>query len=125
MLERNDRRVRAPDTGPAPAGNDGDVRLPPDALAILPVREAVLFPGAVLPLVVNRQVSIAAVQHAMRDGQQIGVLMQRDPEVQDVIRAPRTRRGATAGAVKAPRSAGSGRSAKSAGGSADGGGSGG
>jgi ATP-dependent Lon protease len=32
---------------------------------------------------VNRQVSIAAVQHAMREGQQIGVLMQRDPKVQE------------------------------------------
>jgi hypothetical protein len=48
MLDRNDRALRAPDLGPAPGGN-GDVALPPDALAILPVREAVLFPGAVLP----------------------------------------------------------------------------
>jgi ATP-dependent Lon protease len=83
MIDRDDRGpFRAPDLGPAPGGNGG-VGLPPDALAILPVRDAVLFPGAVLPLAVSRQISIAAVQHAMRDGQQIGVLMQRDPEVQD------------------------------------------
>ena len=76
--------LRAPDLGSAPGGSGGDgARLPPDALAILPVREAVLFPGAVLPFAVNRQVSIAAVQHAIRDGQQIGVLMQRDPQVEE------------------------------------------
>ena len=82
MHNHRDRLLRAPDLGPAPGGDD-DVRLPPDALAVLPVRETVLFPGAVLPLAVTRDLSIAAVQHAMRDGQQIGVLMQRDPEVQD------------------------------------------
>ena len=74
-----DRRTRAPDLGPAPGGGNG-AGLPPDALAILPVRETVLFPGAVLPLMVGRQSSVAAVQQALRDGQQIGVLMQRDPQ---------------------------------------------
>ncbi|GAA0574117.1 endopeptidase La [Craurococcus roseus] len=84
MNNHRDRLVRAPDLGPAAGGgNGGDAKLPQDALAILPVRETVLFPGAVLPLAVNRQVSVAAVQHAMREGQQIGVLMQRDPQVQE------------------------------------------
>ena len=82
MQNRSERFFRAPDLGPGPGG-DGGVGLPADALAILPVRETVLFPGAVLPLAVNRPLSIAAVQHAMRDGQQIGVLMQRDPQVQE------------------------------------------
>jgi ATP-dependent Lon protease len=100
MFDRSDRRLRAPDSGTAPGGNNGDVRLPPDALAILPVREAVLFPGAVLPLAVNRQVSIAAVQHAMRDGQQIGVLMQRDPEVQDPTPADLHRVGTVANVLR-------------------------
>ena len=79
---RFDRRCSArPISAPPRAERRRRAALPPDALAILPVREAVLFPGAVLPFAVNRQVSIAAVQHAMRDGQQIGVLMQRDPQV--------------------------------------------
>ncbi len=96
---RRDRILRAPDLGPAPGGN-GDVKLPPDALAILPVRETVLFPGAVLPLAVNRQVSIAAVQHAMRDGQQIGVLMQRDPQVQEPAPADLHRMGTVANILR-------------------------
>ncbi|MBW8270498.1 endopeptidase La [Caldovatus aquaticus] len=76
----NDRRSHAPDLGPAPSEGDKP-GLPPDALPILPVRETVLFPGAVMPLVVGRPASIAAVQHALREGQQVGVVMQRDPQV--------------------------------------------
>jgi ATP-dependent Lon protease len=76
------RLLRAPDLGSAPGGSGGGggatAALPPDALAILPVRDVVLFPGAVLPLAVARPSSVAAVQYAMRDGQQIGVVMQRD-----------------------------------------------
>ena len=101
MHEHRDRLFRAPDLGPAPGGaGGGDAELPPDALAILPVREAVLFPGAVLPLAVNRQVSIAAVQQAMRDGQQIGVLMQRDPRVQDPAPADLHRVGTVANILR-------------------------
>src|ERR671919_147906 len=39
MHERHDRRLRAPDLGPVPGGG-ADIRLPPDALAILPVPAA-------------------------------------------------------------------------------------
>ena len=93
--------LRAPDLGSAPGGSGGDgARLPPDALAILPVREAVLFPGAVLPIAVDRQVSIAAVQHAMRDGQQIGVLMQRDPQVEEPGPADLHRTGTVANVLR-------------------------
>lgn len=77
-----DPRVHAPDLGPAEGGSSG-AALPPDALAIVPAREIVLFPGAVLQLTVGRPGSIAAVQHALRDGQQIGALMQRDPSLPD------------------------------------------
>ena len=99
MHEHRDRRLHAPDLGHAPGGNGG-TKLPPDMLAILPVREAVLFPGAVLPFAVNRQVSIAAVQHAMRDGQQIGVLMQRDPHVQEPAPADLHRVGTVANILR-------------------------
>ena len=96
---RDSRPLRAPDLGPAPGGG-GDAALPADAMAILPVRDTVLFPGAVLPLVVNRAVSIAAVQHAMRDGQQIGVLMQRDPEVAEPAPADLHRTGTVANILR-------------------------
>jgi ATP-dependent Lon protease len=82
MEHHHDRRLNAPDIGPVPGTASGDA-LPPDALAILPVRETVLFPGTVMPLAVGRPSSVTAVQYAMRDGQQVGLLMQRDPQVDD------------------------------------------
>ncbi len=75
-------RLFAPDLGPTP-GIGGSPALPADALAILPVRDTVLFPGAVLPISVGRPGSVAAVQQAMRDGQQVGVLLQRNSQHDD------------------------------------------
>ncbi|MGA7328971.1 MAG: endopeptidase La [Rhodomicrobium sp.] len=60
--------------GPAATGTD------PNAILILPVRETVLFPGVLFPISIGRPVSIGAVQQAMREERQIGILMQRDPE---------------------------------------------
>src|SRR5262249_12124575 len=55
--------------------------LPSDALIIMPVRGFVLFPGTIFPLTIGRERSIRAAQQAIRDQVQIGVLMQRDPEL--------------------------------------------
>ncbi len=55
--------------------------LPADALIIVPVRNTVLFPGLVLPITLGRPKSIAAAQQAVRDQRQVGILLQRDPEV--------------------------------------------
>ncbi|MCS0502721.1 endopeptidase La [Ancylobacter mangrovi] len=66
----------------APAGGtNGSV--PEDQLIILPVRNFVLFPGVVMPVAVGRQVSIAAAQQAVREGRPVGMLMQRDPSVEE------------------------------------------
>ena len=79
----HDRRpLRAPDLNPG-AGGQPDAALPQDAVPILPVREMVLFPGNVVPLAVGRPSSVAAVQHALREGRPIGVVMQRDPQAQE------------------------------------------
>ncbi len=51
-----------------------------NSLLILPVRETVLFPGVLIPIAIGRPVSIGAVQQAMREERQIGILMQRDGE---------------------------------------------
>jgi len=56
---------------------------PSDSLIIVPVRNTVLFPGMVLPITVGRPRSIAAAQQAMREQRQLGILMQRNPEVGD------------------------------------------
>ncbi|MGO8780624.1 MAG: endopeptidase La [Rhodomicrobium sp.] len=59
---------------------EGSYRSAPNSLLILPVRDTVLFPGVLFPLSIGRPVSIAAVQQAMREERQIGILMQRDAE---------------------------------------------
>ncbi len=50
--------------------------LPDDALIIVPVRNVVLFPGMVVPLVVDRERSRAAVQEAVRLQRPLGILLQ-------------------------------------------------
>lgn len=55
------------------------VDLPSDALIILPVRNFVLFPGVVMPVVAGPPAAIAAAQAAVRQGRPVGILMQRDP----------------------------------------------
>ena len=54
--------------------------LPEDALIILPVREVVLFPGAVMPLRIGRERSRAAAMEAARLQRPLGVLLQSKPE---------------------------------------------
>ena len=50
-------------------------------LAILPVRETVLFPNAILPLTVGRESSLKLVNDLPEEGKFIGVVTQRDPRV--------------------------------------------
>ena len=68
-----------PDT---PAPSQGEP-IPSDALIILPVRNAVLFPHLIAPFSIGRPKSIAAVQQAVREERPIGVLLQRDAEIDD------------------------------------------
>jgi ATP-dependent Lon protease len=55
----------------------------PDVLAILPVRDTVLFPGAVLPLTVGRESSLQLVNSLTGDEKLMGVVAQLDPRVED------------------------------------------
>jgi ATP-dependent Lon protease len=55
----------------------------PEILPILPVRDTVLFPGAVLPLTVGRESSLALVNALMGDEKLLGVVAQLDPRVED------------------------------------------
>src|ERR1700758_1993562 len=55
----------------------------PEILAILPVRDTVLFPGAVLPLTVGRESSLALVNALQGDEKLMGVVAQLDPRVED------------------------------------------
>ncbi|MBL0232297.1 MAG: endopeptidase La [Chitinophagaceae bacterium] len=55
----------------------------PDELALLPLRNTVLFPGVVLPITVGRDKSIKAVQEAYKGDKLIGVVAQKDSSVED------------------------------------------
>ena len=57
--------------------------LPEGVVAILPLRNAVLFPGVVLPLSVGRRRSVLAVQASIEAERPIGVVLQRDPEIEE------------------------------------------
>src|SRR5262252_3511716 len=55
----------------------------PDTLPILPVRDTVLFPGAVLPLTVGRESSLALVNSLEGEDKLLGVVAQLDPRIED------------------------------------------
>lgn len=57
---------------------DDSVRLP-----ILPLRNSVLFPQVVIPLSVGRPKSIALIKDAAENKQNIAILTQHDPDVED------------------------------------------
>jgi ATP-dependent Lon protease len=84
MVQNNDTTVEheQPPVQDEKARAEEMPAVPDDVLIILPVRNTVLFPGMVLPLSVGRKPSVAAAQTAARQNRLLGVLMQRDPEVQ-------------------------------------------
>ena len=55
----------------------------PDLLSILPLRDTVLFPQAVLPLAVARVPSVRLVEDALGGSRLIGVVTQRDPAIEE------------------------------------------
>lgn len=66
--------------------NDGDFdkdTIIPDTLPILPLRNTVLFPGVVLPITVGRDKSIKAVNEAYKTDKLVGVLAQKDANIED------------------------------------------
>lgn len=56
--------------------------LPDNALAIIPVRNMVLFPGLVVPIAIGRRSSIAATQYAIKGARPLGILMQHNPKTE-------------------------------------------
>src|SRR5215831_13416255 len=55
----------------------------PEVLPILPVRDTVLFPGAMLPLTVGRESSLALVGSLQGEDKLLGVVAQLDPRIED------------------------------------------
>ncbi len=59
----------------------------PEDLPILPLRNTVLFPGVVLPINVGRDQSLKLLKEASKGGHDIGVMTQRDAEVENPLAA--------------------------------------
>jgi ATP-dependent Lon protease len=55
----------------------------PDTLSILPLRNMVLFPGVVIPITAGRDKSINLINDAYAAGKIIGVVAQKNEEIQD------------------------------------------
>jgi ATP-dependent Lon protease len=55
----------------------------PDTLPILPLRNTVLFPGVVLPITVGRDKSIKAVNDAYKADKLVGVVAQKDANIEE------------------------------------------
>ena len=54
----------------------------PSELPILPVRNIVLFPGVVWPILLGRASSMKLARQAEKNGEVIGVVCQRDPDIE-------------------------------------------
>ncbi|HEX3439109.1 MAG TPA: LON peptidase substrate-binding domain-containing protein, partial [Pseudolabrys sp.] len=76
-----------PPAQPATASATGPVEgvpaIPEDALILITTRNLVLFPGTVLPITLGRQRSIVAAQTAIRLNRSVGLVLQREPTIED------------------------------------------
>jgi len=55
----------------------------PETLPVLPLRNTVLFPGVVIPITVGRDKSIRLIKEAYKGNRVIGVVAQKDHDVED------------------------------------------
>jgi ATP-dependent Lon protease len=79
--------VAAPPGSEVAASNGEELRLAEGEVIIVPVRNMVLFPGVVLPLMIGRDRSVRAIQEAIRLQVPVGIVLQRDEAVDDPERA--------------------------------------
>jgi ATP-dependent Lon protease len=89
---KKDKAVLLGNLGGAPAGKAPRSRstaltvrpIPEDALVLVPLRNAVLFPGVISPVTIGRAASVAAANEASRNNLKVGFLLQRDPQVNEI-----------------------------------------
>ena len=58
------------------------LNIPAGALVIIPLRNQVLFPSMIMPLMVRRPARLQAVEETVRQQQPIGFVVQRDPNIE-------------------------------------------
>lgn len=63
--------------------DNGEELVVPEELPLLPLRNTVLFPGVVLPITVGRDKSIKAVNDAYKADKLVGVVAQKDSNIED------------------------------------------
>ncbi|KAA5548561.1 endopeptidase La [Adhaeribacter rhizoryzae] len=86
LADENEDIISIITTDPAEDKEENNL---PTSLAILPVRNTVLFPGVVLPVTVTRKKSVRLVRKAYRGDKIIGVVAQKnttsdDPAIEDL-----------------------------------------
>lgn len=57
--------------------------LPADVIALVPMRNVVLFPHVLMPITVGRVRSIATIEHALQSNIPIGIVLQKDAAVDE------------------------------------------
>jgi ATP-dependent Lon protease len=62
---------------------DPSTKLPENVVAIVPMRNVVLFPNVLVPISVGRAKSVAAVQYALQHKVPLGIVLQKDGRVDD------------------------------------------
>jgi ATP-dependent Lon protease len=87
--EQSEARTTEASTPPAATGTvsgralDAIPSIPDDALILISTRNLVLFPSTVLPVTLGRQRSVVAAQTAVRLNRPIGLVLQRDPAIDE------------------------------------------
>lgn len=72
----------------------------PVDLPILPLRNTVLFPGVVIPITVGRDKSISLIKDAYKGSKIIGVVAQKDAEIEDPTKEDLNKIGTVARVIK-------------------------
>ncbi len=54
----------------------------PDIIPLIAIRNAVAFPGTVMPLNIGREASKRAIENALADNKIIGIITQKDPQIE-------------------------------------------
>jgi len=57
--------------------------LPADVIALIPMRNVVLFPHVIMPVAVGRARSVAAVEHILQEKTPVGIVLQKDPAIDE------------------------------------------
>jgi ATP-dependent Lon protease len=73
----------------------------PDRLPVLPLRDVVVFPNVVMPLLIGRAASLAALEASAGENQMVLLVAQRDPETQEPAAADLYRVGVVARVLQA------------------------